>query len=242
MKFHTDEQKAELLGRGKPAWYTRASVQASTATPVSVSSVASKPASDPDMIIDTDESDGEVPEVRPLKSTGLDEDNDDVMSLGARHEVDVQTMSVADKLILETSEASYTSAQQFFQSDFGLMLGRFVRNAGRNNGKAWFGPLVHLPEAERERQRVHDAAGNTTFPCPADLVAYLERRPTLTAVNEQGWRQPSYPREQDVVSEASYESWTSDDSLDSIAQMERDEDRSYIRDVGRPNSRRFRMP
>jgi hypothetical protein len=242
MKFHTDEQKAELLGRGKPAWYTRASVQASTELPVSVSSVASRPAPNPETILDADESDGEVPEVRPLKSTGLDEDNDDVKSSRAWHEVNVQTMSVADKLVLEASAASYKSTQEFFQSDFGAMIGRFVRNASANNGKVWLGPLVHLPETAAERKRVHDAAGNTTFPCPADLVAYLERRPTLTAVNEENWRQPSYPREQDVVSEASYESCSSDDSLDSIARIDREDERSFLRFTGWPNSRRFRMP
>jgi hypothetical protein len=259
MKFHSDEQKAELLGRGKPAWYTQASVQASTATPVStelpvsVSSVASKPASESIIDVDDiDESDGEILEVGPLK-TG--EDNDNAQSSREKHQVNVQTMSVANKLALEKAEASKTSPQEFFKSDFGSMLGKFVQNANHNNGKVWFGPLVHLPEIDKSlgqfdgdravltRKMAHDAAGNTTFPCPADLVAYLQPRPTLSVVNSLHWRQPSHPRRLEEVSEASYEDWFSDeDSIDSVEQEYRDENRSFQLAVGFPNSRRFRMP
>jgi hypothetical protein len=66
-------------------------------------------------------------------------------------------------------------------------------------GSSWNGKLVSLPRkgnnfidinrTHNEQRKMHEEAGNTTFPCPSDLVKFLEPRPILY----------DWPKEGDIV-------------------------------------------
>jgi hypothetical protein len=85
----------------------------------------------------------------------------------------------------------------------------------------WKGKLVYLPEkipgtcstTYDARRQMHDASGNTTFPCPSELLEYLEKRPPITF---QG-KVFDGARNQDICSACEPWDYDEDDSEDSDA-------------------------
>jgi hypothetical protein len=100
----------------------------------------------------------------------------------------------------------------------------------------WTGKLVYLPERDPKswsesydaRRKMHVSSGNTTFPCPSDLLKFLERRPLIT------YNGKTYcARHQDYSSSDAPCDSSDDDSEDSGA---------LFKDCVLGHHKRFRMP